>query len=78
MVYSITDNGVGRKKAEELKSSRHIEYQSRGTFINEKRIVAINNQFKTNIRVSTEDIFDADGVIAGTVVTVVIPPFINN
>jgi anti-sigma regulatory factor (Ser/Thr protein kinase) len=78
ILYIIRDNGVGRKKAEELKSARHIEYQSRGTFINEKRIVAINNQFKTTIRVNTEDILDADGSVTGTKVTVLIPRFINN
>ncbi|HEY6505836.1 MAG TPA: histidine kinase [Chitinophagaceae bacterium] len=75
ILYTITDNGVGRKKAEELRSSRHIEYQSRGTSINEKRIAAINNQFKTNIRVNTEDILDEKGMVAGTKVTVRIPPF---
>jgi hypothetical protein len=72
--YVITDNGVGRKKAAELKSSQHIEYQSRGTSINEKRIAAINNQFKTNIRVNTEDIIDENGNVTGTIVTVLISP----
>ena len=71
----VHDNGVGRKKAEELKSSRHIEYQSRGISINEKRISAINIQFKTNIRVSTEDLFDGTGSAAGTTVSITIPSF---
>jgi hypothetical protein len=65
---------VGRKKAEELRSSRHIEYQSRGISINEKRIAAINNQFKTNIRVQTKDILDENGIVAGTSITMLIPP----
>jgi ligand-binding sensor domain-containing protein/two-component sensor histidine kinase len=73
ILYTITDNGVGRKKAEELKSVRHIEYQSRGTSINEKRIAAINNHSKTNIRVNTEDILDEKGIVTGTTVTVLIP-----
>ncbi|MDP4263890.1 MAG: histidine kinase [Bacteroidota bacterium] len=73
ILYAISDNGVGRKKAEELKSSRHIAYQSRGISINEKRIAAINNQFKTNIRVNTEDIVDENGMVTGTTVTVLIP-----
>jgi Histidine kinase/Y_Y_Y domain/Two component regulator propeller len=74
ILYTIKDNGVGRKKAGELRSSRHIEYQSRGTSINEKRIVAINNQLKVNIRVNIEDIVDEDGMVAGTTVTILIPP----
>ncbi len=70
ILYSIKDNGVGRKKAEELKSSRHIEYQSRGTSINEKRIFAINSQFNTNIRVNIEDVSDEKGIVTGTSVTI--------
>jgi ligand-binding sensor domain-containing protein/two-component sensor histidine kinase len=73
VLYTVTDNGVGRKKAAELKSSRHIEYQSRGTSINEKRIIAINTQFKTNIRVNIEDMTDENGMAAGTTVTILIP-----
>jgi ligand-binding sensor domain-containing protein len=73
VLYAINDNGVGRKRSGELKSSRHIEYQSRGTSINEKRIAAINNQFKTNIRVNIEDILDENGMVAGTSVTILIP-----
>ncbi len=73
ITYVIRDNGVGRKKSEELKSSKHIEYQSKGTAISLKRINAINNQFGTNIRVSTDDITRADGTIEGTVVTLFMP-----
>ncbi len=72
--YTIKDNGVGRKKTEELKSSRHIEYQSRGMFINSKRIAAMNNQFRTNIRVKIEDLAHENESAAGTSVTILIPP----
>ncbi|MFI5132438.1 MAG: histidine kinase [Chitinophagales bacterium] len=74
IIYTIKDNGVGRKKAEEFKSSRHIEYQSRGMFINSKRIAAMNNQFRTNIRVNIEDLADEDESAGGTSVTILIPP----
>lgn len=73
ITYVIRDNGVGRKKSEELKSSKHIEYQSKGTAISLKRINAINNQFGTNIRVSTDDSTGTDGTVEGTVVTLFIP-----
>ncbi len=76
-LYTITDNGVGRKRAGELRSSRHIEYQSRGTAINDKRITAINRHFKINIRVTTEDVIDENGMVAGTSVSVTIPPLHN-
>jgi ligand-binding sensor domain-containing protein len=77
VLYTISDNGVGRKKAQELKSSRHIQYQSRGISINEKRIAAINNQFKIHIRIKMEDIMAQDGTVEGTRIIVVIPPNIK-
>jgi ligand-binding sensor domain-containing protein len=78
VLYTIKDNGVGRKKAEQLKSSQHIEYQSRGTSINEKRIAAINIQFRTAIRVATNDVLDDKDNVTGTSVTIIIPAFHNN
>jgi hypothetical protein len=74
ITYTINDNGVGRQRAAELKSQRHIEYHSRGISINEKRIAAINNQYKTNITVNISDIIDEQGQVAGTSVTIRIPP----
>src|ERR1051325_9937274 len=76
ILCTVTDNGVGRKKAEELKSMKHIEYQSRGTSINTKRIAAINSQFNTHIQVKTQDLTDENQIIiTGTIVSVSIPPF---
>lgn len=74
VLYTIKDNGVGRKKAAELRSTRHIEYQSRGISISEKRVAAINNQYGTTIRINTEDITDEYGMVAGTSVSISIPP----
>lgn len=71
--YSISDNGVGRKRSAELKSQRHIEYHSRGIAINEKRIAAINNQYNSHITVSFEDLTDTAGTVLGTRVVVAIP-----
>jgi two-component sensor histidine kinase len=77
VICTIRDNGVGRKRSEEMKSSRHIEYQSKGTFINQKRVIAINSQFKTNITIITEDITDSNGDVSGTMVQINIPAFAN-
>jgi hypothetical protein len=73
LICLISDNGVGRKRAEEIKSKRHIEYQSKGTSISSKRVNAINNQFHTNIHISTSDIHDSNGEVAGTLVSIIIP-----
>jgi hypothetical protein len=77
IICLISDNGIGRKKSEEMKSAGHIEYQSKGTLISQKRIDAINNQLNTAIRITTEDILDADGAVAGTLVTILIPQLNN-
>ncbi len=37
LICSIDDNGIGREKASELKSKRHIEYQSKGMNISKRR-----------------------------------------
>jgi ligand-binding sensor domain-containing protein len=74
----ISDNGIGRKRAEEIKSRQHIEYQSKGTFISQKRVNAINSQFNTTIRIETEDIVDEEGSIEGTVVKIIIPELRKN
>lgn len=73
IIYTIKDNGVGRRKSEELKSRKHIEYQSKGTAISLKRINAINNQFGTNIRLNIADISGTNGTVEGTIVILFIP-----
>jgi hypothetical protein len=73
IVCQVIDNGIGRARSEALKSTRHIEYQSKGTLISAKRIAAINRQLASNILIKTEDILDANGEVAGTVVSIEIP-----
>lgn len=73
IICLISDNGIGRKKSEEMKSTRHIEYQSKGTLISQRRIDAINNQLNTTISITTDDIIGSSGEVAGTLVTIVIP-----
>jgi hypothetical protein len=69
----ISDNGVGRKKSQELKSSRHIEYMSKGISITQKRIEMLNKQYDTNIIIDTEDITGEDNSVSGTKVTINFP-----
>ncbi|MBI5858272.1 MAG: histidine kinase [Sphingobacteriales bacterium] len=37
LICEIEDNGIGREKAAELKSAKHIEYQSRGMQLSKRR-----------------------------------------
>ncbi|MCY7311473.1 MAG: histidine kinase, partial [Chitinophagaceae bacterium] len=44
LVCTIEDNGIGRQKAAQLKSSMHIEYQGRGMTISKRRAELYNIQ----------------------------------
>ncbi|MDZ4808844.1 MAG: histidine kinase [Bacteroidota bacterium] len=44
LVCTIEDNGIGRQKAAQLKSSNHIEYQGRGMTISKRRAELYNIQ----------------------------------
>lgn len=70
---SIKDNGVGRKRAAELKSKNHIEYQSKGMGLTEKRIELLNKINKSHIAIEVVDIISDDGNAAGTEIIVKIP-----
>jgi hypothetical protein len=73
LVCTVADNGVGRQKAQELKSEQHIEYQSRGMQLTAQRIELINKSLTRPIRIRITDLYDEAGNAAGTAVTVHIP-----
>lgn len=68
----VEDNGVGRRKAAEFKSRQHIEYQSKGMSLTEKRMELLNRT-GGKITVVVEDLENADGCANGTRVTVKMP-----
>src|SRR5258705_13811367 len=67
LVCEIDDNGIGREKAAQLKSSMHIEYQSRGMQLSKRRAELYN------IRQQVIDKKDEKGNAAGTTIIVTIP-----
>lgn len=73
LVCTITDNGVGRVKAEQLKSSMHIEFQSKGMSLTQDRLEAIGRFFGKQILLEISDIVDASGEVAGTRVELKFP-----
>ncbi|HMG68031.1 MAG TPA: histidine kinase, partial [Chitinophagaceae bacterium] len=64
----ITDNGIGRKKAETLKSKSSEKQKSMGMQITAERLALFNNNTEQTIY-SVEDLVDAEGQPAGTTVT---------
>jgi tetratricopeptide (TPR) repeat protein len=73
LIISIQDNGVGRKKSAALIShvvGRHTSY---GTKVTSERLELINKVYKTGASVTTDDVLNESGEIAGTLVTIKIP-----
>jgi LytS/YehU family sensor histidine kinase len=76
----IEDNGVGRERAMELKSSRlgaSQRHTSKGLAICTQRIELLQNQYPQT-RMEFEDLYNKQGVATGTRVTVVLPIILQN
>lgn len=72
LVCIVQDSGVGRKKASELKSFMHLEYQSKGMRLTAERIEALNRRQDIPITVDVIDLEEA-GNANGTQVIVRFP-----
>ncbi len=69
----IRDNGPGRKATMRLHSKQHIEYQSKGMNLTEKRIALLNVVQGEQLKVHVEDLIDESGGVCGTLVHLEIP-----
>lgn len=69
----VTDDGIGRKKAAELKSKSATSHKSCGMKITHDRMSMLNQVYKTNTDVFVEDLFDNNNKPSGTKVTIQIP-----
>lgn len=69
----IKDNGIGRQKAAEWKSRQHIEYQSQGMKLTEKRIDLLNKINTSAMSATVIDLKDDRGNATGTEVIIKIP-----
>jgi len=72
LLCSITDNGVGRKKAAEIKERSPIKHNSFATRATEKRLELINSDRKEPIRLEIVDL-EENGIALGTKVVLRIP-----
>ena len=71
LYYKITDNGIGRKKAGELKSKSAEKQKSMGMSITADRIALLKRQGQTSIIIS--DLVLGDGSPGGTEVLIELP-----
>ncbi|MEP0369272.1 MAG: histidine kinase [Cyclobacteriaceae bacterium] len=72
IICTITDNGVGRAKASELKQHSPAKYKSFATEANASRLELFNQTTYKKIGVETEDLTDENGP-SGTRVIITIP-----
>lgn len=70
---TITDNGVGRERAAELKSKSASPNKSLGMKLTENRLAILNERSAWNASVVIEDLHDHYGEAAGTKVILTIP-----
>jgi hypothetical protein len=68
----IRDNGMGREASSKIKSKQHIEYQSRGMELTQRRTDILNKLEADKIDIHIVDIIDSKGSIAGTEVIITI------
>ena len=70
--YEIEDNGVGRKKAAELKSFFRQKHKSKGMELLSKRFKLLNKEYSSEITTTITDIIK-NNEAAGTLVTIKVP-----
>jgi len=63
---TITDNGIGRQKAEEIKSKSAEKKKSMGLKITRERLALLNREKGVNTFYEIEDLLDENGNAAGT------------
>lgn len=72
IIYTIEDNGIGRKKSSSVNEVNKPNHTSLGLRITEQRISVFNDQFKGESSINIEDLYDENHNATGTKVAVTI------
>jgi len=73
VIIKITDNGIGRKAAAELKERQNKSHKPMGISVSRRRLLLLSQQYRQNFSLSYRDLFDEQGNAAGTEATLIIP-----
>jgi len=73
LIIVIDDNGVGRKKSEQLNAHRYRQHESFAMSANAKRLEILNKGLTNVISIQIIDKYDALGMAAGTTVELHVP-----
>jgi anti-sigma regulatory factor (Ser/Thr protein kinase) len=70
---TIEDNGIGRKKALEIKNRRLIHNKSHGMSITKARLEILNQQLNVPVAVKFSNLYNGEEIASGTLVEINIP-----
>lgn len=73
LIITITDDGIGREKAREIKSKTGLKTNSMGVKITTARLAAIEKLYNISCSTHIEDLKDEAGEARGTRVTLTLP-----
>ena len=73
LIIEITDDGIGRARAVELRSKSGENHRSLGLQVTAERIRMINKRFETDTQIRIIDLVDSFGQPCGTSVVLKIP-----
>jgi hypothetical protein len=69
----VEDNGIGMAAARRMKSSMHVEYQSKGMSLTAARIDALNRQYQGAVSIEVIDLTDPGNESTGTQIIIRFP-----
>lgn len=72
VIYHVKDNGVGRKKAAELKSLFRKEHRSKGMELLTKRFKLLSEEFGFEVKTEVSDLM-INAEVGGTIVSISVP-----
>jgi tetratricopeptide (TPR) repeat protein len=72
-IFEVKDDGVGRRKAQEIQMKQDKDHKSLATALTRERIAALNRRSKRNITLEINDLKDDKGEAKGTLVRFKMP-----
>lgn len=73
IVVSIEDNGIGRKRSEEIKQRSQLQHKSFAVGATQKRLDLLNQEREHKIRLEIIDKYEKEVIAAGTLVKIYFP-----
>ena len=73
LIFSVKDNGIGRKAAAKIEGAKNVDHESLATKITEERLSLFNKRHGQRINMILSDLKSSDNGKSGTKVTFHIP-----